>query len=118
MWIVGLLAIYGVLVTGSATAASDVDQRCPGTALDRGASVIGSFGELKHVLREASYSGRFIFQATITDAGNVLNPVVIAPDRFKDSEAVRSSIEALKFCPAVRYGRYASSRTNFDLRVE
>ena len=110
--------VCAVLLTGAVKMRSEaVDERCPGTALERGPSLIGNLDPLKRVVREEGYSGRLVFRITITDTGSVRQTFIVSP-ALKDSEKVRTAIEALKFCPAVRHGRYASVQVSFDVQVE
>lgn len=80
--------------------------------------MISSLDALRQVVGEERYSGRLTFRATITDTGFLRNAVVISPASLKESKKLRSSIEALKFCPAVRHSRYSSETVNFNIAVE
>jgi len=114
-----VFVVCAVLLTGAVKVQSEVvDERCPGTALERGPSLIGNLDPLKRVVREEGYSGRLLFRITITDTGSVRQTVIIGPVALKESEKVRTSIEALKFCPAVRHSRYVSVQVSFEVQVE
>jgi hypothetical protein len=91
--------ICGVLFASAAGLRAEVDQRCPGTALDRAPSLISSMDQLRHT-------------------GTVRETVIISPASLKDPQRVSTSLKALEFCPAVRYSRYAPVKANFDIPVE
>jgi hypothetical protein len=113
-----VLFVCGVLFSTTVQIRAQVDQRCPGTALDRGPVVISGRDQLKKVIHAQGYSGRFNFRATITEDGTVRDPVIMYPASMKDAQTVRTSIESMRFCPAVKYSRYASVNVNFDIEVK
>lgn len=80
-------------------------------------ALISGMDQITQVIRDQRYSGRVRFRATITEDGIVTDPVIISPASLKDPQKVRSSLATLKFCPAVRYSRYASVEVNFDTEV-
>jgi hypothetical protein len=80
--------------------------------------LIGNVDALKAIVRASGQSDRLAFQVTVTDAGTVRDVVVIVPKALEDSGNLRDAIEALKFCPAVKYNRDVSVKVNFDFRLD
>jgi hypothetical protein len=113
-----VLFLFAVLFSTTVGIRAEVDQQCPGTALDRGPVLISGMDQLKRVIREQGFSGRVKFRATITEDGTIEQPVIMHPASMKGSQTVRSSIEGIRFCPVVRYSRYASVTVNFDIEVK
>ena len=97
---------------------SQVDERCSGTALDRPPKLLSSLNPLKDTARNEGYQGRLLFRLTVTETGTVRNPEVTRPPQFTDSEKIKNQILKLRFCPAVRYSRYADVRYVFDIKLK
>jgi hypothetical protein len=96
---------------------SQIDERCPSTALERGPKLLGSLNPLKTAARKAGYEGRLLFGLSVTDTGSVRDPVVKNPTQFTDSDKIKDEIVRLRFCPAVRYSRYTEVQVQFDIQV-
>jgi hypothetical protein len=98
---------------------SQVDERCPGTALDRPPRLLGSFNPLKDTARKEGYrEGRLVFRLTVTETGNVRDPEITHPPQFSDSEKIKEQILKLHFCPAVRFSRYTEVRYVFEIAMK
>jgi hypothetical protein len=109
--------MLGVLVSLVVRADSSIGERCPGTALERGPQLISNLNSLKQTVRELGYSGRLTFRLTVAETGSVRDAVVTHPAALKDSSRIHRAISSLKFCPAVRYSRFAAVTVNFDINV-
>jgi hypothetical protein len=96
---------------------AQVDERCPGTALDRSPKLLSSLEPLKGAAREEGYRGRLMFGLTVTETGSVRDPEVTYPPQFADSDKIEEHIRQLRFCPAVRHSRYAEVRYTFDIEL-
>src|SRR5262245_7795893 len=81
---------------------SQIDERCPSTALERGPNRLGSLDPLKAAARNEGYQGRLLFRLTVTEMGSVRDPEVKYPAQLSDSDKIKDEIVKLRFCPAVR----------------
>jgi hypothetical protein len=97
---------------------SQVDERCPGTALESPPKLLSSLDPLKETARKEGYAGRLVFGLTVTETGRVREPVVTHPPQFVDSDRIKEQIRQLRFCPAVRHSRYAETRYHFDIDLK
>ena len=95
-----------------------VDERCPGTAFDRGPSLLGSFEPLNAAGRQEGFQGRLSFQLTVTETGTTQDARVTNPTRFDGSVRIKGEIAKLRFCPAVKSSRYREATAKFDIQVE
>lgn len=59
-----------------------------------------------------------MFRLTVTETGSVRDPDVTHPPHLVDSDKVKEQIRKLRFCPAVRYSRYAEVRYSFDIELK
>src|SRR5215213_5792197 len=97
---------------------SQIDERCPSTALEQGPKLLGSLQALKDAARNEGYDGRLLFRLTVTDTGSVRNLVVKHPEQLIGSDKIKGEIAKLRFCPAVRYSRYAEVQMDFDIQTK
>ena len=97
---------------------SQIDERCPGTALEAGPRLLSSLNPLKDIARKEGYEGRLVFRLTVTETGSIRDPELEHPPQSADSEKVKAEILKLRFCPAVRQSRYAESRATFDIQLK
>lgn len=95
--------------------AAQVDERCPGTSLERGPTPLTKWDALKKLVRAEGYKGTLSFQLSITDTGAVRDPKVTHPPQFVDSAKIKDELEKLRFCPAVKFSRYVETPANFHL---
>ena len=109
------LVILAILV--AAAGGAQVDPRCPGTAIDRSPGLLSSLEPLKKAARDEGYRGRLTFGLTVTETGGVRDPEVTYPSQFAESDKVKDLIRQLRFCPAVRFSRYAEVRYAFDIEL-
>lgn len=108
--------LWWMLLPGAAWSAH-VHESCPGTALERGARLIGNTDDVKRAAREAGFSDELVFRILITEDGSVENAAVIAPKSLQGSPKILRAISELRFCPAVRYSRYAAMTVTFHVQV-
>jgi hypothetical protein len=87
-----------------------VDERCPGTALERPARLLSSLEPLKKAAREEGYRGRLTFRLTVTETGDVRDPEA-------GSHKIKEQIRQLRFCPTVRHSRYVETQYHFDIEL-
>lgn len=105
-----------LLLPGGAWSA-EIHDSCPGTALERGPRLIGNTDRVRRAAREAGFSDQLVFRVLITEDGTVENPTVIAPKSLQRSPKILRAISELRFCPAVRYSRYAAVTVTLHVQV-
>lgn len=94
---------------------AQVDERCPGTALERGPTLLTGLDALKKAAKAEGYEGRLSFRFTVTDTGKVRDPEVKHPPQLVDSSRIKDEIAKLRFCPAVKFSRYVETPAQFDI---
>jgi len=97
---------------------SQIDERCPSTARDRGPKLLSNLNSLKDTARSEGYRGRLLFRLTVTETGGVRDPVVTYPAQLTDSANIKGEILKLRFCPAVRYSRHTEVEIKFDIQLK
>lgn len=112
---VGTVALAFLLASGGA---AQIDERCPGTALEAAPRLLSSLNPLKNTARKEGYEVRLVFRLTVTETGSVRDPELDHPPQSADSEKVKAEILKLRFCPAVRQSRYAEIRATFDIQLK
>ena len=97
---------------------SQVDERCPSTAIDHSPKLLSSLNPLKETARNEGYKGRLLFRVTVTETGSSRAPLVKYPAQLAESDKVKSEIVKLRFCPAVRYSQYTECQIEFDIELK
>lgn len=106
-----------IALLAAAAAFCEVDKSCPGTALEHPPKLLGNDDAFRKAVRAEAYTGRVGFRLTITDTGEVQDPVIMSPARLDSVNAVKDRIREWRFCPAVRFNRYAIVKAQFDIEV-
>ncbi len=113
-----LVRIIGLAFVLASVCSAQVDERCPGTALERGPELLSSLNPLQETVRKEGYQGRLAFRLTVTETGSVRDPIVTHPTQLADSDKIKDEMLKLRFCPAVRYSRYAEVQAEFDIKLK
>jgi len=93
------------------------DEDCPGTALDRGPRLKSSLDSFRKSVKSSGYAGRVVIDLTVTEAGEVQDSKIASPTRLNFQRDITDQIHTWRFCPAVRFNRYATVRTRFTVQV-
>lgn len=103
--------VLSTLCAGLLIACPDIPEEngpCPGTALEKGPTLISDLEPFKSLVRSAGYRGRIILTVTVTESGSVRHPEIKQPARLNTDKRVLKQVRALRFCPAVKYSRYTA----------
>ena len=87
------------------------------TDVPPGSTLVFSAHGVPKAVRAEAYTGRVVFRLTITDTGEVQDPVITSPARLDNVNAVKDRIREWRFCPAVQVNRYATVKAQFDIEV-
>jgi len=98
--------------------ASQVDERCSGTAVEKGPTLLSSYEPLKSAARAGTDEKKLTFRLTITETGSVRNVAITYPATLLSSDKVKGEILKLRFCPAVKFSRYAEVKGEFQIQLK
>ena len=108
-------AMLLVFVSASFAACQDNDR--PGSALDRSPELKSSLDSFRKSVKTSGCAGRVVIDLTVTETGEVQNPKIASPTRLESRTDITDQIHDWRFCPAVRFNRYATVRMRFNIQV-
>lgn len=105
-------AMLLVFVSASFAACQDNDR--PGSALDRSPELKRSLDSFRKSVKTSGCAGRVVIDLTVRE---VQNPKIASPTRLESRTDITDQIHNWRFCPAVRFNRYATVRMRFNIQV-